>query len=1129
MIITLEKFIKQHDSGLFLLDSPTGFGKTTAVLKIIKEFLNCKNFTEIDKMFFVTNLKTNLPIDSLIEQLTEDEKKECVRIKAYDETVVENWESAIIPNDLIRNSKEYKALNSDIEILQELKKEKNYLIQQGELYYKKQKSINSFENKIATITEPAFRKLIQTTFFYGQSLIDKKKFIKDNEWFRKLYPICDMEKKKVILMTTAKFFSPINLFYRMPFFMYDDAIIKNSVVFIDEFDASKKVVLDQLIENSLKMKIDVINLFLNIYYTLKWQTFPANLLRMAEVSEDTTIEEEPENDYYTSDEILTLNKEKFEKCYKDHNLNLLLKSVGFNQNQSFLFDDGNYITVYSNNQNKHLKVKADSDSSLTNVLTAEKRKPADENLLRVMLNDIYSCITYFAHGVKFLANNYYRYINTTRIGFEHKYTLDEALITILNAFNLNGGNREYMQRILTDGRLNISFDERFTRKGFKFIEIEDSEYHSLQTIAHQFNFETTPENLIMLIAQSARLIGISATASLDTVIGNYDLNYIKQSLGNRYVEIDEEDKTRIKKNFDATQKIYEKINCHIDIVDDLNCFLDKDKIIELLKKIFKDENFLICKEKLNQICPDDYYRLIIVKLLYLYKEVGKGKIKSFICFLNKLPKTDDKKLNLVAIRELFDLVAKEAEFERYRDFVISSDNYDDEMDEVYKELKCGKKCFVISTYQTVGSGKNIQYDIPPTEIDNVIIQDRERFQKDFDGIYLQKPTNLIQQFRADSEDKYEDLMRYLYQQQILYLNKKMISGRYRQNVINGFRRCFFNSKNYLYSQNLDVSYHTAQLIIQAVGRICRCRNKNKDIYIFTDTEVVEKLQRIKSYLSKKLFNFEFNSLLNKKIENAVSLTVENYSELSKKASFEIYKSSCTVRSSKLKVQEWKELRDYVLTCPTANYVPDRYAIFYFKFDLDQAGYSYRVNGKNFDIVEIKFNLNEDLLQVSQQDCDLSRMLEIPCVKEMFKNKHYAQYWTKNPYLMSPSLYNQIYKGALGEVVGKAILEEYTGNDVEDLEDYSLYEYFDFKIKNVYIDFKHWKEFSKSPRKQIEKIKWKLNRAKGEKAVIINIIKRGDHKSFTNVDEDVIEIPFLIDDNNDVSIEMIGVIENIIVG
>ena len=61
--------------------------------------------------------------------------------------------------------------------------------------------------------------------------------------------------------------------------------------------------------------------------------------------------------------------------------------------------------------------------------------------------------------------------------------------------------------------------------------------------------------------------------------------------------------------------------------------------------------------------------------------------------------------------------------------------------------------------------------------------------------------------------------------------------------------------------------------------------------------------------------------------------------------------------------------------------------------------------------------------------------------------------------------------------------------MEEIEDYTLYELFDFKIKNVYIDFKHWKDSPAKLKPQIEKIKRKLNRVKGEKAVIINILKR----------------------------------------
>ena len=36
---TLEKLISNNNRGLFLLDPPTGFGKTTAVVDLIKRFL----------------------------------------------------------------------------------------------------------------------------------------------------------------------------------------------------------------------------------------------------------------------------------------------------------------------------------------------------------------------------------------------------------------------------------------------------------------------------------------------------------------------------------------------------------------------------------------------------------------------------------------------------------------------------------------------------------------------------------------------------------------------------------------------------------------------------------------------------------------------------------------------------------------------------------------------------------------------------------------------------------------------------------------------------------------------------------------------------------------------------------
>lgn len=174
MKLTIEKFIENNDNGLFLLDSPTGFGKTYAVKRILKEYLSGEKHQDIKKMFFVTNLKTNLPYDEICKELTDDEKQKCLFLKAYDEDVIENWGKVDITLKEICMSEEYRNLNSDIEILNDLIREKKLLKANGYSTTLKEKSIKSFEKKISTITEPNFRKFIKKKYFEGKSRLDKE-------------------------------------------------------------------------------------------------------------------------------------------------------------------------------------------------------------------------------------------------------------------------------------------------------------------------------------------------------------------------------------------------------------------------------------------------------------------------------------------------------------------------------------------------------------------------------------------------------------------------------------------------------------------------------------------------------------------------------------------------------------------------------------------------------------------------------------------------------------------------------------------------------------------------------------------------------------------------------------------
>ena len=118
--------------------------------------------------------------------------------------------------------------------------------------------------------------------------------------------------------------------------------------------------------------------------------------------------------------------------------------------------------------------------------------------------------------------------------------------------------------------------------------------------------------------------------------------------------------------------------------------------------------------------------------------------------------------------------------------------------------------------------------------------------------------------------------------------------------------------------------------------------------------------------------------------------------------------------------------------------------------------------------------------------------------------------------MSPSLYSRIYKGALGEVVGKQIFKDSLNIELEDIEDSSVYEFFDYKVPNkpIYVDFKKWKEVDLG-QEQTEKLRSeifaKAKKCGAETILIINIISKTKRQCKPPITKDncsLLEIPQL---------------------
>lgn len=148
-----------NNNGLFLLDMPTGYGKTYSVLKYIYE-ASLDESNSKRRFFFITTLKKNLPIEELKNWFTKAGQldkfnEKFLFIDANADCVIEGLTSEIIneiPNE-IKKTNEYNSFVQDVRFLQE-QKNVNKIELRG--------FIGSIKDNLRSKSEPNFRRLLHT-------------------------------------------------------------------------------------------------------------------------------------------------------------------------------------------------------------------------------------------------------------------------------------------------------------------------------------------------------------------------------------------------------------------------------------------------------------------------------------------------------------------------------------------------------------------------------------------------------------------------------------------------------------------------------------------------------------------------------------------------------------------------------------------------------------------------------------------------------------------------------------------------------------------------------------------------------------------------------------------------------
>lgn len=348
------------------------------------------------------------------------------------------------------------------------------------------------------------------------------------------------------------------------------------------------------------------------------------------------------------------------------------------------------------------------------------------------------------------------------------------------------------------------------------------------------------------------------------------------------------------------------------------------------------------------------------------------------------------------------------------------------------------------------------------------------------------------------------------------------------NIRDAFR-CYYSlskciNKNHDHIES--VRLYAARIIIQAIGRICRTNQKNQNIYIFADEKIADIINP--AVTEGRIFNPEFVSLCDKIKEVQKNYSVPDNLQIkadtvSERASRYIdnmrNNNNCTFKT----MTEWKMFRDFSLKYPTASSQKKEYDIMQYNCFVQLPvpdNMLYYSQSDDFHKINISFTRKQNYSILNEEKTRLNLFMKWKPLREYFVGKGYATEFKSNEYIMSPAVWNNIYKGALGEEAGKFWFSEILGINLEELENPEIFELFDFKIpdKQIFVDFKNWSEnYDIELQETLDKICNKGAKCNCRLAIIANVLATENYKISIHKQNGIkiIVVPSLLRYNNDI--------------
>lgn len=867
--------------------------------------------------------------------------------------------------------------------------------------------------------------------------------------------IIDEEQTQVLFLTTSKLLYPwhgIHRTYRISDF------ISNSLLILDEFDRQQSEFLTHLI--NCVSDYDIIALTRKFYSS--FDSFKIyGSLEFKGVDKCF--------DHFRI--ALKEHKNKWKIQYRPFITDATIQLGSENQNRIF--------TLLSDRMSIHaINFKHENLRSKINHLNGSHEiGPGGDKSAIQFVNNGAQLVRVFCSGmlsaVLTLKNNLDKLPDTKT------YTTENLVEKVLN----NLGLVELTPSIMSLISARLSFKVQSEHKAYSFhdsgYEIANiAKYNDTDNTAKATTFDLTLTSTGLLahwVLAGAKVIGISATATSETAIHNFDLEYLEDVLSDRLIRLNQCQRTAIQDEYYVKRRYVEN-QIKIDVIG-ISQRVNWGGIGSLYQE-YKEATYfpqLLDIELCKLLGVDKAENLTFAlsradKLVDSIKQFSEHPTNRYhFCMLNNSYKN----------REFIDFMVFVGQ--RYGVIIFENINAASFRNEQFQAVldileTTDRKVAVITNYQATGAGLSPSYNIGYGHtLTYVGAEGSEPIQNktDIDSIYLEQPKSLIGSHTHDylsvkerelaiKKNIHDALM--LHEKGIVVANevksllKWLISPKVNGKAVGSMIKTYKGSEDYRYA--------VYRFIEQALGRMCRTEWKQKKITIMYDAqsdfmETLAKDSRNLSYLS-----YEYQALISEvKKQHKVSVQEKQRISYHPKASrnyahIQRLITSVYEHQNPNAIGQYERLRTWMLKKPTMIKSPMGEEVRYYIEPKDGLGqYQYQIDySDEKGITEIFVNPIDTtgMREVSEVSARLPLLMRNSIVAAHFEENGYATSFDEAKYVLAPAMFD-VYMGALGEEAVAAVLKQFDyvllGMPEGCVEWFDGYIQIDDRI--LLVDVKHW--------------------------------------------------------------------------